>query len=55
MNETQVLPVGGNVGLEPEQLVRGKIDKLINAAGWAVQSFKKANISAAHWAAICIC
>jgi type I restriction enzyme R subunit len=37
---------------EPEQLARGKIDQLLTAAGWAVQSVKKANIHAARGVAI---
>jgi type I site-specific restriction endonuclease len=38
--------------LSPEQKARGAIDRLLTAAGWAVQDFKAADIHAARGVAI---
>ena len=38
---------------KPEELARIEIDRLLKAAGWAVQPVKEANIHAARGVALC--
>lgn len=42
-------------GLTPEQRARQEIDKLLKAAGWAVQDYKAMNLAAARGVAVRPC
>ena len=40
------------VGMKPEEKARQKIDRLLEAAGWAVQNFKDLNLGASLGVAV---
>jgi len=47
-----IMPVGVPGGLTPEQAARVEIDRLLEAAGWAVQDREKLDLSAARGIAV---